>query len=480
MQRKIGICPMWSALMWVLLSAGLLAGSAGAQTWKAGAARIDITPDYPVRLSGYGSRTTEHEGVALKIWAKALALQWGDEKPAIILTVDSTGIPAAVRAEVLKLLAAGGNEIADERLSLHSSHTHSAPHVRGYLPFIFGEDLPADQSDRIDRYTKEVTAKMAAVAKQALDAMKPAKLDWGVGTVKFAGNRRYKSPTGFINSPNPSGPTDHALPVLRVTDAAGKLRVIFTSYACHCTTLAFNKVHGDWAGEAQREMELRFPGVIAMTAIGCGGDQNPYPRREWELARLHGISLGDGAAAVLKGRLSPVRGPLQCRARKIELPLDALPGKDEWIKKSKDTSKHAAYQARYFLAILNRGEKLLTRVPYEVQSWQFGNDLAIVNLPGEVVVDYSLRLKREYDRARLWVNAYTNDVPCYIPSQRVWKEGGYEAAGAMLYYGWPTRFASGIEESIIGAVKAIMPGAFQAGPIRAESAKDKTESSGGQ
>jgi hypothetical protein len=59
------------------------------------------------------------------------------------------------------------------------------------------------------------------------------------------------------------------------------------------------------------------------------------------------------------------------------------------------------------------------------------------------------------------VNAYTNDVPCYIPSQRVWEEGGYEAAGAMTYYGRPTRFASGVEELIARAVDELTPPAFK-------------------
>ncbi len=209
-----------------------------------------------------------------------------------------------------------------------------------------------------------------------------------------------------------------------------------------------------------------------MTAIGCGGDQNPYPRREWELARLHGIAVGDEAARVLTRELKSVRGPLHCRTKRVDLPLDVLPTKEEWIERTRDKSKHVAYQARHFLAMLDRGEPVPTRVPYEVQTWQFAGDLAIVNLPGEVVVDYSLRLKREYDRARLWVNAYTNDVPCYIPSQRVWNEGGYEAAGAMLYYGWPARFASGIEGTILTAIRGIMPGTFKSPPVRAANAKE--------
>jgi neutral ceramidase len=48
--------------------------------------------------------------------------------------------------------------------------------------------------------------------------------------------------------------------------------------------------------------------------------------------------------------------------------------------------------------------------------------MAMVFLAGEVVVDYALRLKWEIDQKRLWVVAYSNDVPCYIPSRRILSE----------------------------------------------------------
>ncbi|MBF8285063.1 MAG: putative rane-bound dehydrogenase, partial [Anaerolineales bacterium] len=72
-----------------------------------------------------------------------------------------------------------------------------------------------------------------------------------------------------------------------------------------------------------------------------------------------------------------------------------------------------------------------------------------------------LRLKREFDSERLWVNAYSNDVPCYIPSERVWAEGGYEGATAMLYYDRPTRFARGVEQRIISTVHQMIPRGFR-------------------
>ena len=62
--------------------------------YQVGVAQVDITPDYPVRLSGFGFRRSESEGVTQKIWAKALAISDGSNGPAVIVCVDNVGIPA--------------------------------------------------------------------------------------------------------------------------------------------------------------------------------------------------------------------------------------------------------------------------------------------------------------------------------------------------------------------------------------------------
>src|SRR5207253_107417 len=102
------------------------------------------------------------------------------------------------------------------------------------------------------------------VALDALKDMKPARLEWGVGTVTFAMNRRTKG-----------GPTDHDLPVLFVKDERGKVRAVYVTYACHCVTLSHNQVGGDWAGFAAEAIEDQFPGAVGLVGIGCGADQNP-------------------------------------------------------------------------------------------------------------------------------------------------------------------------------------------------------------
>jgi hypothetical protein len=211
---------------------------------------------------------------------------------------------------------------------------------------------------------------------------------------------------------------------------------------------------------AHAEMELRFPGAVCLVAIGCGADQNPYPRRELRFVTNHGVNLAKEIVRVINQPMRPLTGPLNCATSEVMLPYDNLPTKEEWQARAADKNKHTAHHAKKHLEMLERGEKIPPALPYMVQVWHYGDDLLTINLPGEVVVDYSLRFKREFDHARTWVNGYTNDVPCYIPSQRVWEEGGYEAADAMIYYGRPTRFASGIEGIIASTVKKLVPQNF--------------------
>jgi Neutral/alkaline non-lysosomal ceramidase, N-terminal len=433
----------FAALCTVSLSA--LAADEG-QLRPVGVARIDITPDYPIRLTGYASRKKESEGVAQHLWAKALAIGGDKDGPAILITVDNCGVPANVRDEVVRRLQQK-RHIKPERVAICSTHTHSAPWLKGFAPNIFGAPIPPEQQARVERYTREVTDALETVALHALQDRRPAKLSRGLGRAGFAANRRTKG-----------GPVDQDLPVLFVTDPEGKLRAIFASYACHCTTLGgeFNQCCGDWAGYAQEYLEREHPGAIVLIALGCAGDANPSPRTGLDLAKQHGQEICAAVDRVLANALLPVEGRLVCRTKQIRLPLDTLPTRAEWEARARETNYIGSF-ARMNLARLDRGETLPTDVPYLVQTWTFGKGLAMVFLTGEVVVDYSLRLKKEYDASRLWINAYANDVPCYIASERILKEGGYEGGGAMVFYDKPARLAPGVENLIVGTVHELLP-----------------------
>lgn len=455
--------PVLFALLLALGSrfGGLVAGAAPAPApadpapmLSIGVARRDITPSYPIRLTGYAARTNLSSGAAQKLWAKALVLGTDAEKPRVLITVDNCGVPAGVVEEVARRLAASAH-VPRENLAIASSHTHSGPMVRGFAENIFVQDLSPAEAAASDRYTRELVDHLEAVAKLALADRQPGRLFRAEGQVGFAANRRTAG-----------GPVDHALPVLVVKDAQGVVRAVVANYACHCTTLGHqvNQTHGDWAGFAQEALEEGFPGAVALVTIGCGADANPSPRGGDDFgigfARQHGRSLAAAAKLLVEGTLQPLPQLPTTALRRITLPFQTLPTRAEWEKRATEAGI-VGYHAKKNLARLDRGETLPTALPYVVQNWSFGDRLTMVFLAGEVVVDYARRLKTEYDASRIWVTAYANDVPCYIPSRRILTEGGYEAETSLWYYDRPARLASETEDLIHGAVGAIVPSAFR-------------------
>lgn len=429
-----------------------------------GVAQVDITPDYPIRLTGYGNRKAESEGVEQRLKAKAIAIGDDASRPVVLVTVDNCGVPGPMTEEVARRLKDKVG-LPRDRFVVSSSHTHSAPALAGALVMILSPPVPPDQQERIDRYTRELTDKIEQVARTALDRRRPGRMAWGQGEVGFARNRRPFTSEGKVTriGDNPGGPVDHSLPLLRVVGDDGKVRAVLVNYACHCTTLSgeFNKLCGDWAGYAGEAIERDHPGAIALVTIGCGADANPNPRGTLQNAKDNGAAIALAAGRLLEGKLAPLSTPIEAGIKRIELPFGPLPTRAQWQERAGKPGAEGIH-ARANLARLDRGEALATTLPYTVQTWSFGDDLAMVFLAGEVVVDYARRLKAECDGSRLWISAYCNDVPCYIASKRLIGEGGYEVDSSMRYYDRPTRLDPAAEDRIIGAVHALLPGPFKA------------------
>ena len=82
--------------------------------------------------------------------------------------------------------------------------------------------------------------------------------------------------------------------------------------------------------------------------------------------------------------------------------------------------------------------------------------LTLIALAGELTADYALKFKARYGPDTTWIAGYSNDVFGYIPSLRVWKEGGYEGGEAFLFSAYPGRFAPDIETRITAAVERVV------------------------
>ncbi len=427
-------------------------------TVDAGLAGIDITPGTPIRMSGYAARvSTEADSVLQPISAKALALGSDEQHPSVLITVDLVGIPWRITKNVVDFLSKEKG-IDPAQVAIYASHTHGGPEVGDLINILqyrdghFSDSLLAqDHLIHITQYTEQLTQQLKDVAAAALKNRRPALISWGQGQALFAVNRRTNG-----------GPVDLALPILKITNPDGTLRGVFVNYACHGTTLGgdMHKIHGDWVAAAHRVIETRHPGAMALIALGCAGDANPSPRGKLEDVQQHGKEIADNVDKLLTAPLQPLHHPPGGKIKWIKLPYSKIPDVAELMILTKDETIKG-YYARLALERVERGETISSVLDYPVQVWNFDNKMAMVNLAGEVVVDYATRLKDEYGAERLWVNAYANDVPCYIASRRILKEGGYEAETSMYWYNKPSPFAPEVEDMIINAADELMPAAFK-------------------
>ncbi|MCS7306378.1 MAG: neutral/alkaline non-lysosomal ceramidase N-terminal domain-containing protein [Thermoguttaceae bacterium] len=419
--------------------------------WKVGLARVNITPEGPIWMAGYAARNKPSEGVLLDLWAKALLLEDKAGHQGLILSVDVIGFNKQVWDAVVERVGQKTG-LKREQILLAPSHTHTGPVIS------LGEEtiyiMPEEKQKIVYQYTGKLIGQLADIAARALADRKPARLSWGWGVVHFPMNRREFTPRGVILGVNPSGYADRRVPVLRAEDAEGKLQAVVFGCACHCTTLTGQHyvISGDYAGFAQEHIEKHYPGVQAMFIAGCAGDTNPYPRGEIEHARKHGADLGAEVCRVLQGKLQPVRGPLCTLLEYAEAPLQPVPPQEELEKLAKGPA-HLAHNAKRMLAALKEGKPLPTKFLVPIALWQFGEDLTLVGISGEVLGGYVLRVEKAIGPLNLWVAGYINEVFGYLPTAAAIAEGGYETRG--LYTEQAGFFAPQVEELVVAKIRQL-------------------------
>jgi hypothetical protein len=424
-----------------------------AADYRAGVGRVDITPAEPIWLSGYASRTKPSEGIHHRLWAKALALEDGRGSRVVIVTTDIIGLPRSV-ADVVGARVEKQWGLERSRLLLNSSHTHTGPVIRSNLSVMYNLD---EHNGRVlVEYGQKLTDDLVNVIGAAIGDLAPASVEFGTGSAGFAANRRAFTPAGVRIGVNPEGAVDHSVPVLRVAKSDGKLRAVLFGYACHNTTLTGEHyvISGDYAGQAQLELEKAHPGTSAMFLMLCGADQNPNPRGQLEHVQQHGGALAREVTRVLGGALEPVRGRVRAAFQLVNLPL-RLHTRDMFESMQSDKDVYRQRLAKMMLKAYDDRRPVRT-VPYPVQALRLGDNMGIVALGGEVVVGYALWTKSTWPKRSLIVAGYSNDVMSYIPTAKILEEGGYEAVQSQVYYGQPTPYQPEVEAIVQKAIRDVM------------------------
>ena len=386
---------------------------------QVGASIIDITPPNGIAMAGFAARTEVAKGDHDALTVRALVVD-----DTAIVTVDVIGIDANLSAR-----ARARASLPDQAITITATHTHGGPvSMPGRL------SAKADHAFILCLEDAVVKAVDLAIVNQ-----KPARLLGGIGVEPgFASNRRRLD-----------GPVDTGIPVLRFESVEGSTIAILVSYACHPVVLGADNLSwtGDYPHFVRKKLETTFPGAIAIFATGCAGDVNTghsaaaslsllaTPERSFAKAKEIGFGI---ANSVIDARLTDVSGNVGhsevfadiCFEQREQEAPDILA--KSWRLAAKDTRSLEVIWANWAEKHMGRD---LNPLRARITALKRGN-VGIIALPGEIFAETALEIREKLaQKDPLFILAYADDNPGYIPPESDYLRGGYEIDEAHRFYG---------------------------------------------
>lgn len=406
---------------------------------RAGVGSSVITPPLGLPMAGFAARQGGSTGIHDDIMAKALVLDNGLCKVAII-TLDIIGIERSM-TEAIRHAVARQTGLEVDAIMVATSHNHSGPE----LVEPFGEDR---QCSPYEEWIPVFQELVVSAVRQAWDTRGEAQYGVGVGEVQGIGvNRRGKDVV------------DNNFGILRV-DRDGRTIAVVVNYTCHAVVLGPDNrlISADYPGYTQRYLEAHLgENVVALFANGAAGDINTghsadtsaiggaIPGRTFERAEELGKRLALSVIDTLPRiemqeyvSLGSVICPWKPRYREdspseVEIAhrIDELREKvlsfEEIDEKEAASSKLELVYTQIMLKnALERSRSTDGTKPTEVQAIRI-SDTALVSLPGEVFVELGLAIKARSPFPVTLVVGYANDSIGYIPTRQALSEGGYES-----------------------------------------------------
>ena len=378
---------------------------------KAGFAKVDITPPVGVWLSGYASRNKPSEGISDKLYAKALVLDDGQNKIAIV-SADLLWVPLEITNEVRKLVKKKIG-IPESNVLVCATHTHFGPKVEKTR-----KDWPDTPASKVDKsYVQKLTKRIAESILTAAENTRPVKVGMVKGEIsEIVYNRRTKKPDGKVAmtfrlppaNPNLAfGPIDPQVTILRVEDTNGSLLGAIVNYACHPVCGAtdnqeFYSISADYPGYTARVVE-QMEGGICLFALGTAGNMNPV-RIQGE---NHRSRIGKALGGEVLRRLQFVSTSGDIALKALKKPV-IFP-----IKKDLPPER---------ITDMNKPEEILAT---EIQILRIA-DIYILGLPGEVLVEVGLEIRKKAGIENLFIISLSNDACGYVCHSQAYEEGGYE------------------------------------------------------
>jgi hypothetical protein len=413
---------------------------------QAGLAEVEITPPLGYRMDGYFTERLS-TGVKDPLMAKALVFQQGTTRTALVVC-DLLGVPQTLTREV-RARAAARTGIPAENIAVTATHTHTGPLFSGERARIFSElaaaKYGADPLARIN-YVDTLRDRLVDVIVAANAAVSPAILEFVAAREdRISFNRRYHLNDGTVatnpgvSNPKivgPAGPVDADLPFLLITKE--KIPVgSLTVFAMHLDTVGGTEYSADYAGQLSNELRREFGDkFISMFGTGTCGNINHIDvsgARRYS-ARLIGEQLAVSMLS-MRQREPVASAALAAASGRITLPLRKVSDTQLTAARAnapkvgtKDLSFLAQVETVTTLDLASRGPAL----DAEVQVFRLNRDMAIVLLPGEIFVELGLAIKQASPFKHTLVIELSNDNPAYIPTEKAFKEGGYETVNSRI------------------------------------------------
>jgi hypothetical protein len=411
----------------------------------AGAGTADITPDTPVPLAGAEIRTGRFQGVADRLEANVLVLKQ-DGPPLVLISADLLFVGRELRAEVLHRLRGA---VADENLFFAASHTHFAPATDDRRPRL----------GRLDAtYFEQLCEKISGLVDLVLGRpMVPAVLEYVEGRADHAVNRRVRAAWhlsrrgprigGIVGAPNPAGPHDEAIHLLRVSGEHGDPLAVIWSYACH--PVAFprpQEVSAEFPGRVRRRLrECLPPETPVLFWQGFAGDVRPpeMNRDQSAQTRLKRVLLGPRF-----GRFTGEQWESWAESLASRVVATVTARASLRLTGSFRTARLTRPLAE-FVSETSGGPEVA------FHSMELGSALTVVGIAAEVVTEYASLVRGVFPGSIVIPVGYIDEVYGYLPTARMVREGGYEARWFLQPFGLRGRLHPEIERHCLSAVTAL-------------------------
>lgn len=224
------------------------AQGAAAPSFKAGAAKVDVTPSEAELPKNY-------EGIFDHLYSRAIVLESGRTTAALI-SVDAGAIPTPVWQSVTQQVEKDLG-IPAANVLLTATHTHSAP-----------MQPPPD-------YVKKIVESV----RLAKEHVVPARVGYGSGVSYINVNRNIidAKTRRWWEGPNYDGPSDKTVAVVQFESLNGDPIAVYYNYAMHAVTVGqLDLVSADVPGTASKYIEDSLDDkAVALWSSGAAGDQNP-------------------------------------------------------------------------------------------------------------------------------------------------------------------------------------------------------------